>query len=193
MHFDKFIEIIMKNLIVSTCILLMTINLYAQKEYLKLTPIRYERHAIEIPEGKKIRIKFVDNVHKPLKGILEIDNNSLLTVGGDTIILNNIKKIFFKNSESGSKGGLLTAGGLGLTLGGAIWFSSITLSEDAIIALFQFFGGLLLVGVISYGVIFTAIGVTTLIRGKGYKIYGNHGYHLSIVIDSQKTNSLFTR
>lgn len=192
MHLEKFIKIIMKNLIISTCILLMTINMYAQREYLTLTPIRFERRVLEIPEGKMIRIKFADNVHKPMKGILEIHNSSLLTVGGDTIILNNIKKIFYRNSESGSKGGLLTAGGLGITLGGAIWLSSITLSADALIAAFQVFGGLILVSAITSGVIITAVGVTILIRGKGYKSYGNHGYHVSIAIESQKSESLFS-
>jgi hypothetical protein len=182
----------MKNLILTVFILLLTLNLSGQKKYVLLTPIRFERRTVEIPEGKMVRIKFSDNVHKSVRGNLEIRDDSLITAGGDTIVLNNIKKIIFRNSESGISGGITTAGGLAITIGCSIWLSVITISEEIWIAALQIFGGMLLVGAITYGVIFTAVGITTLIRGKAYKAYGNHGYHLSIVYESQKSNSLYT-
>lgn len=182
----------MKNLIFSMFIFFLTLNLSAQKEYLSLTPIRSKRNIVNIPEGKMVRIRFLNHVHRPVRGNLEILNNTFITVRGDTIVLNNIKKIILRNFESSISGGVLVAGGMGLTVVGATLLSSITLSEEVFIFIFQLMGGLLLAGVVTYGVIFTAVGVTTLIRGKAYKTYGNRGYNLRVVNDRQETDTHYS-
>ena len=156
--------------------------MFGQNEYLLLT--KSHRHEIKISEGNKIKIKPILSDKGSVKGKLEIISDSGIVVGGDSIFVNNIKKIVYRNMASNVTGRTMTGIGLGLTIIGAYALSSITLND-----FFQIMAGFLLLGVAEWGIILTTIGIVVLTRGHVYKTNGRNRYSLRVAHDYTITPS----
>lgn len=115
-----------------------------------------------------------------LRGKLDILNDSCITVGGDSIYVNNIEKILVRNTTSNVIGGLAAGAGLVLASGGTYVLSTITFYDNPIFAIFQLIGCVILVGVVGTGIVYTVAGILILTKGFGYKTSGRRGYSISV-------------
>lgn len=161
----------------------LALSIFGQKDYLLLTRGRLIPIERKIKEGSMVTIRPIFSDKGPIRGKLEIYSNNSIGVGGDTILVSNIRKLMIRNPASTILGGAVICMGLTMAIGGSIWFSNIKLDDNPIIAMFQVLGATILFGIAGAGVVYTVAGVVLLTRGIVYRTYGWHRYSITVVND----------
>ena len=172
----------MKKIFILICLQGFVLCLFGQNDYLLLSRARGKTHqeVKEIHEGKKVRIISTISSEEIMRGKLEILNDSVLSVGGDSIFVNNIKKISVKTSSTYFGGGVLIAASLGAVGFGTYVLLYILPLEESHIVLLQIFGCIGSVALIGTGIAFTIGGILIMSIGKSYKAYGKYAYSVRV-------------
>ncbi|MBG0858653.1 MAG: hypothetical protein IQL11_04055, partial [Bacteroidales bacterium] len=150
----------MKAVILFICFSIIVLNSPGQEKYLKLTGEKSEFPNIlggiigrlierkeggliierKVQEGTYIKIKSNAEEHKIIRGKLEIVYDSVIAMNGDSILGNNIEKIWVKNTSTYIIGGFLTAASLALSIYVIYGISEmLPVDPNATIAFFQVF------------------------------------------------------
>jgi len=175
----------MKKIFILICLQGFVLCLFGQNDYLLLSRARGKTHqgVKEIHEGKKVRIISTISSEEIMRGKLEILNDSVLSVGGDSIFVNKIKKISVRTSSTYFGGGFLIAGSLGIIgLGIYVLSESLPLVDNLLVML-QLFGCAVGLGSIVIGIAYTVGGILVLSIGKSYKAYGKYAYSIRVAHD----------
>jgi hypothetical protein len=114
-------------------------------------------------EGKSVKVVTLN--HKELNGAFEIINDSLLTIGHDTLVLSDIDRIRTKSKGAKITGGILTGSGGFITLSGTF----LLLKSFAEGGLAPIAGILIGIPMITIGILITTPGILFLTVGKKYK------------------------
>ena len=194
----------MKAVILFICFSIIDLNTSGQGKYLKLTGEKSDFPNIlggiigglierkdagliiekKVPEGTNVKIKSTAEEHKIIRGKLEIVNDSVIAMNGDSILVNNIEKIWVKNTSTYIIGGVLTAASLASSIYIIYGISEMMpIDSNSTIAFFQVFAIFLGAASVVGGIILTAVGISILANGRSYKTYGRSACSISVAYD----------
>ena len=181
----------MKTVILIIYFSIIVLNTSGQEKYLKLTGEKHNFINIfggiiekKIQEGAHVKIRSTSEEHNIIRGKLEIVNDSVIAMNGDSILVNNIEKIWVRNTSTYIIGGVLTAESLALSIIGIYGISQmLPVDPNELIALFQVFAIFLGAASVVGGIIMTVVGISILANGRSYKTYGRSAYSISVAYD----------
>jgi hypothetical protein len=127
---------------------------------------------IKVSEGNKIKIW---RYGSPVKGKLEILNDSTIVIGADSILINEIKEIRFRTKFAKVAGIVTTCAGTAITIP-LIYTLIVSFSSGSGEILAAATAGPVFVGI---GVLIVYAGIKTL-SGRTYSTYGPNRYKISI-------------
>jgi len=167
----------------------IVLNLFCQSEYLLLTRIKAPDRVKKIPEGRMVKIKTIYTYKETMKGRLDILNDSLISVGNDSIPVNEIRKITVRTKSTNIAGPLVTCAGIGLTKWGFNKLYSTTFNVAGPNNFIEFLG--LVCGIvfspgpifIGYGSILTVAGIVIFLHGQDFKTYGKQAWSVKVAKD----------
>jgi hypothetical protein len=174
----------MKRLIIFICLQGIALALFGQNDYLLLVRGKSQQRIRKIPEGKMVNIKPILYNRETLKGKLEILTDSVIAVAGDTILVDNIKRIRIKTTATNVIGGVATTLGLTASIIGIWGIIALTpLDPDSYVTIMEAIGLIFVIPFATGGILYTVIGVLILANGRSYKTFGRHAYSITVAHD----------
>lgn len=152
----------MKKLILAAILIVATLSMPAQTDHLVLKKINGRKSKV-IESSEKIKVVTKSGLR--VKGKFKVVDNNSISIGVDTILVGDIKKIRYKSTIGIITGSVIgTSGAMGVLGGGALIVT--TASKGALTAII---GLVLGIPVVTAGTLVATTGILVATVGKAHK------------------------